>query len=184
MWVCAILSTAVANTTCWLVHAAGKPALAHCRLLHHLISSAQEAARKPRTLPSGPTGYKNLAGLYRFHGEMFCEAREKWSRGASHPCQYQSSSLGKVSKDQTQMVSSPKCCPLPVLQSILSLTLWWTQKIFTVNIHISQPFLHGLLIQSIFHFHADCRICAGVSVFLLQQIPPLCSTLLVSKALL
>lgn len=82
--------------------------LAHCRLLSHLINCAQEAAPKLRTLPSGPTGCKNLAGLYSVRGgATFHQAEEKWSQGASKPCQYQSASLGKVSTPQAQMVSSP-----------------------------------------------------------------------------
>lgn len=82
--------------------------LAHCRLLNHLISSALEAALKPRTLPSGPTGCKNLSGLYSLHGgATFHQAEEEWSQGASKPCQYQSAFPGKVSTHQAQMVSTP-----------------------------------------------------------------------------
>lgn len=81
--------------------------LAQCRLLNHLISCAQEAVPKPRTLSSGPTGFKNLPGLYSLHGgATFHQAEEKWSQSASKPCQYQSAPLGKISTHQAQMISS------------------------------------------------------------------------------
>lgn len=146
--------------------------LAHCRLLHHLISSAQEAAWKPRTFPSGPAGCKNLAGLP--WGDILSSWRET-DLGCfpSFPVPKFLSWKGEQTSDTDDFLPWLSVVLFLVLQSILSLTLWWTQKIFSANIHtLPNPFLHGLLIQSIFHFHADCRICAGVWVFLLQQIPP------------
>jgi len=57
--------------------------------------------------------------------------------------------------------------------------------IFPGHIHVTPkyPLLHGLLIKSIFLLHSDCKLHAGAWVLLLQLIPPLCPTPLVSKAL-
>lgn len=154
--------------------------LAHFSLLHHLISYAQKAVPKLKTLPSGPMGCKYLARLYSLHGgARFLQAEEKWSKGASKLCQYQSASWKAKHTPRTDGFLPRLCIVcLPFLQPSLSL-------IFPENIPITpkSPLLHGLLIQSIFQFHNSCKLLAGVWV-LLQLIPSLCSSLLVSKSLL
>lgn len=178
------LSTAVVNTTCWLAHAAGKPAWP---MAGSSITSSAGLSRQPRSpglFPQVQLGVRTWLG---FRDSM---GRHSVRLERNGPGVFPINSSTKVPLLEKWANSRHRWFPhlsvvlLRLLQSILSLTLWWTQEIFSVNIHIVLNLsLHGLLIQSIFHFHTDCGIHAGVWVLLLQEIPPLCSILLVSKAL-